>query len=135
MTRVSNIGSIANSALRRLYVVVLIFAFSCGCAQESIDLSDEATIKKAAEQAAILDICPDTSLLEVVSLELSDCPDKLTLLASACWHVMDEVVRDYRFEKSESDRTRFLSMTVLLSSCLRGELVRQKAKAVRESRD
>ena len=116
-------------------LAALIVSGFCGklYGQEVNDAPDEVTVKAATEQAATIDICPDQALLKVVGLDINACADRIKELAPVCWHVMDKVVPDYRYERDE--KSEYFSMVVLFSSCIRGEMLRGMAKAEREENE
>ena len=50
---------------------------------------DEPKVKAAVEEAAVLDLWPDRTLLEVAEIEVGDCRSHIAEFAPVCWHLID----------------------------------------------
>lgn len=127
-----------NSAKLKLAVFIFL-SCQAGQAQDEMTKYDESQVKAAVEEAGVLDICPDQTLLEVAEIDVGDCRSHLANLAPMCWHIIDPLVSDYEIAKDETRKEmakdRFIKIAVVYSSCLRAELLRQIVRSRRESRE
>ena len=119
----------------KLKIAVIIFV-SCqaGHAEDAATKYDEPQVKAGVEESTVYLICPDQTLLEVAEIEVGDCRSHIAKLAPICWHLIDPLVSDYKIEKGEMGKKRFLSITAVYTSCVRAELLRQIVRSRRESR-
>ena len=93
---------------------VVIFVFcQIGHAQHAVTKYDEPKVKAAVEEAAVLDLWPDRTLLEVAEIEVDDCRSHIAEFAPVCWHLIDGLVSDYEIEQSETGRERFTIIAVI----------------------
>lgn len=120
--------SLCMNPARSTVVIILLLAFQAGFAQDAVTKYTEPEVKAAVEEIAVLDICPDRTLLELAELEVQNCQNHLSELAAFCWHIIDQVVPDYEIEKGEDDKEvgkkQLIGLSLVYSSCIRSEMMR-----------
>ena len=77
------------------FAVFVLVSCQAGHAKDAAPKFDEPVVKARVEEAAVLDVCPDRTLLEVAEIEVGDCRSHIAKLAPICWHLMDGIISDY----------------------------------------
>ncbi len=126
-------GLLSMDSVKLTFAVLVFVSCQAAHAQDASTKIDEPKVKAGVEEAAVLDICPDRTLLEVAEIDVGDCRSHIAKLAPICWHLIDGIVSDYVIEQGEAGKDRFIRITVVYASCVRAELLRQIVRSRRES--
>jgi hypothetical protein len=115
--------------------LLIFFLCLASHALDASTLSDEEKVKAAFEEVAVLDVCPDRTLLELAQLETEDCRSHIAKIAPVCWHLIDGLVSDQKTKQDELRKERNLTIAALYARCVRSEILRQIVKSKREGGD
>ena len=120
--------------LAKLNLAVLVFV-SCqaGHAQDAAANFNEQQVKSAVEEAAVYQVCPNQTLLEIAEIEVGDCRSHIAKFSAICWHLIDPLVSNYELEQGEKGKKRFINFLGVYASCLKAELLREIVESSRES--
>lgn len=74
-------------------------------------------------------------MLALADIKTEDCRDYVKYRSAVCWHLLDEVIRDYEIAKGEAGKDRFLAVSSVFAQCIRSEMVYQIVDAAEKRND